>query len=103
MIQWKITRVAADGDAIIDCHYTAWITDGVNKVETEGNWYFSDTTVKKPFSEITEQDIVDLIKKESCKDNACIIESRLVEQLESLNNDKNKHLPWLPPIFTLGA
>lgn len=103
MIRWKINKLSAEGDVVTHAHYSVSITDGINTVETEGNWFFSDTTVKKPFAEVNEQDIVDLIKKETTNNNVCAIEFRLSEQLEALKNNSNQHLPWLPPIFKLGV
>ena len=98
MINWKITRVSAEGDVIIDCHYMAWAIQEIGRVETEGNWTFSDKTVEKPFSEVTEKDIIAKLIKESSQDGVSIIESRLIEQLQSIN--KGQHLPWLPAVFT---
>jgi hypothetical protein len=100
MIGWKITRITADGDVILDCHYVAFVNIGSDEVKTEGNWTFSDKIVLKPLAEMTEQDVIDKIRKESTINNECIIESRLMEQLEK---PKNQHLPWLPPVFTIGA
>jgi hypothetical protein len=100
MITWKITRLSSEGNALKDCHYVVWVNDGTNRVETQGNWTFSDRTVTKPFSEITEEDVVDLIKKETTQNDVCIIESRLMDQLQSVENSNDKHLPWLPAVFT---
>lgn len=100
MFNWKINRIGTRDELITDVNYTVYCLDGENKVATEGNWTFSDQILKKPFSEVTEEDIVSWIEKESTQDNVCVIKSRLQEQMKALNDDKNAHFPWLPEVFT---
>lgn len=97
MFDWKITRLSLENDELIDCHYMVSVSDGTNTVKTEGNWEFSNKILDKPFNELTEQDVIDRIKQESCFNGLNIIESRLQEQLQNMS--KNQHLPWLPAIF----
>jgi hypothetical protein len=97
---WKILEISADGDVITHAkyHVTA-MDDSDNKVETEGNWWFSDKIVKKPFNEVTESDVAEWIEKETTQDGVNLIKSRLEEQLASLKGNGVVVAPWLPQIF----
>jgi len=97
MSSWKINRVMAEDGLITACHYTVSVSDGTNTVETEGNWTFSNKTFVKEFFDVTEQDIIDWLKKEASNNGVCIIESRLLEQLQTIDNEQN--LPWKPAVF----
>lgn len=99
---WKILEIVAEDEIITSAkyHITASDDEAKFKVETEGNWYFNNK-FDKPYLEITEQDVIDLILKESIKDGLNIIESRLDEQLAYLANNQVKSVaPWLPQTFT---
>ena len=99
--KWKILEVSADGELITHAkyHVTAQTEDG-DKVETEGNWWFSDKILKKPFLEVTEDDVAAWIEAETTKDGINLIKSRLEEQLASLQKNRVVVAPWLPQIFT---
>jgi len=99
---WKILEVTAKDEKITSAKYHVIINDELNtlSVETEGNWYFNGV-FDKLYADITEQDVIDLIKKEAIKDGLNIIESRLDEQLGYLaNNVAETPAPWLPQVFT---
>ena len=99
---WTITEVSSEDDVILHAkyHVVALDEDSSLTVETEGNWYFNNK-FNKPYLEITEQDVIDLIRKEAIKDGLNIIESRLDEQLEYLvDNIAKTPAPWLPQTFT---
>jgi hypothetical protein len=60
---WKILEISADGELITHAKYHVTAVDeSDNKVETEGNWTFSDKIVKKSFNEITESDVAEWIE-----------------------------------------
>ena len=68
-------------------------------VETEGNWSFGDPVLRKPFAEVTEEDVIAWVKADSIREGKNIIESRLEEQVIAL--EKQKVIPpWLPQVFT---
>ena len=99
---WKILDVIAENEVIVAAKYHVKANDNEAKfeVETEGNWYFNNK-FDKPYLEITEQDVIDLIRKEAIKDGLNIIESRLEEQLNYLADNQVKSVaPWLPQTFT---
>ena len=99
---WKILDIVAEDEVIISAkyHVTASDDEANFKVETEGNWYFNNK-FNKDYLEITEQDVIDLILKETIKDGLNIIESRLDEQLVYLADNQVKSVaPWLPQTFT---
>ena len=99
---WKILDIVAEDEVIISAkyHVTASDDEANFKVETVGNWYFNNK-FNKDYLEITEQDVIDLILKETIKDGLNIIESRLDEQLAYLADNQVKSVaPWLPQTFT---
>jgi hypothetical protein len=101
MFDWKITNITVVDDVITHAHYVCKLINEPFEVSTEGNWYFSDKIIKKPFEQVKEQDIADWIEKESMKNNVSTIKLRLEEQMEDLRNKKSVALPWLPKTFTL--
>jgi len=97
---WKILEISADDDLITHAKYfvTAEADTG-EKVETEGNWWFSDKILKTPFHEVTEADVASWIENETTKDGINLIKSRLEEQLASLQENRVVVAPWLPQKF----
>lgn len=97
---WKILEVSAADDIITHAkyHVTAEAETG-EKVETEGNWWFSDKILKKPFSEVTEADVASWVENETTQNGINLIKSRLEEQLASLTGNGVVVAPWLPQKF----
>ena len=100
---WKITEVSSEDDVILHAkyHVVALDEDSSLTVETEGNWWFSDKIVKKPFSEVTEQDIASWIEKEATQDDICSIKSALDNQIANLKSGLKSSLPWKPSTFQI--
>ena len=98
---WKILEISADGELITHAkyHVTAEADTG-EKVESEGNWWFSEKILKKPFAEITEADVALWIENETTQNGVNPIKSRLEEQLASIKGNRVVVAPWLPQIFT---
>ena len=71
---WTILDIVEEKEVIISAKYHVIVKDelGELSVETEGNWYFNNK-FNKPYLEITEQDVIDLIRKEAIKDSLNII------------------------------
>jgi hypothetical protein len=101
MIIWRIKEIKAKDGLITEALYHVEITDESNKVETEGWWTFGSATIKKPFAEIVEDDVIDWIKADTTQEGKNIIESNLEEQLLRLENKKVTP-PWFSQVFTLG-
>ena len=99
MFDWKILELESQDGTILKAKYLLSATDGKNTVTTEGFWTFSDKIVKKPFSEVTEQDVASWIELETTTNGVCHIKSNLEKQLEYLAQESNKQLPWKP--FTI--
>lgn len=97
---WKILEISAADELITHAKYHVTVQDGEFSVETEGNWWFSDKILKKPFVEVTEDDVISWIEKETTQSEVNIIKSRLVEQLATLQSQKKVVAPWLPQVFT---
>ena len=97
---WKILEISASDDLITHAkyHVTAEADTG-EKVETEGNWWFSDKILKKPFGEVTETDVASWIENETTQNGINLIKSRLEEQLASLQENRIVVAPWLPQKF----
>jgi hypothetical protein len=100
LFTWKILEISAADELITHAKYRVAAQDGELVVETEGNWWFSDKILKKPFPEVTEDDVISWIEKETTQSGVNIIKSRLVEQLATLQSQKKVVAPWLPQVFT---
>jgi len=96
---WKILDISANGDLITHAKYKVELSYKDQIVETEGNWWFSDKIVKKPFDQVQEQDIAQWIEKESIQDGVSMIKSGLDKQIASLKSSNKSYLPWNPPVF----
>lgn len=99
---WSIEEITAENEIITSAKYRvlAKTQDESQSVETEGNWFFNGK-INKSYADITEQDVIELIKKESVVDGINIIESRLDEQLDYLAKVSVKTpAPWQPQVFT---
>jgi len=99
-MNWKILEIHSSNDLIVSARYFCSATDQINTVETEGWWNFNEPTLKTPFSDVTEEMVIEWVKAETTKDGANMIESRLTEQLTALEAQKKVIAPWLPQIFT---
>jgi hypothetical protein len=97
---WKILEIYADGDLITSAKYNCSISDGDNKVETEGYWSFDEPKLNVPFLEVTEEMVAKWVEDSSTIDGINIIKSRLQEQLQTLTK-KPVVAPWLPQTFTI--
>jgi len=91
-MDWKILDIEAKDGVITSAKY--YVSNG--KVDTEGNWYFTEGG-SHPFDQVTEEMVIGWIKAETMKDGKNIIESRLEEQLEQ---PARAVPPWLPQTFT---
>lgn len=98
---WKILEVFANNGVITHAKYFVTATNENFTVETEGNWFFSDLTVKFPIAEIGQDQLAKWIEEDSIRDGESSIITRLKEQLETLKQSNKVPLPWLPPVFTL--
>jgi len=97
---WKILEIKADGEVITQAKYFVTAQDSDNTVETEGYWVFKDQSLEKPFAEVTEQDVIEWIFKETTQFGQNFIESRLEEQLASMSGNRVVVAPWMPQIYT---
>ena len=95
---WKILEVAADGEVITYAKYQVTAENEGQTVTTEGNWWFKDLTLVKPFAEVTEDDVCKWIEEETTVLGINSIKSALEEQLASKN--RVVVAPWLPQIYT---
>jgi len=96
---WKIHDIDATDGLITNVKYSVVAQEIDTVVETEGYWRFGDPVLRKPFDEVTEQDVIAWVKADSIREGKNIIESRLEEQVVAL--EKQKVIPpWLPQVFT---
>ena len=98
--KWEIPELNAEGELITHAKYHVILTNGKNTVETEGNWWFANPTLKVSFSDVTEEMVASWIEQETMKDGINLIKSRLEEQLNELNKQDSVVAPWLPQVFT---
>ena len=96
---WKIHDIDAADGLITEVKYSVVATELDTSVETEGYWKFGDPVLRKPFEEVTEEDVIAWVRADSMQNGVNIIESRLEEQVIAL--EKQKVIPpWLPQVFT---
>jgi DUF971 family protein len=100
MFTWKIIKITANGELITHAFYNALANDGEQTVSVEGNHWFSDQTIKIPFDDVKEQDIIDWIRLETSVGEDNLIELDLKNQLKALKLEE-VDLPWLPKKFRL--
>jgi hypothetical protein len=98
--EWKILELSANEGQITSAKYHCKANDGDVFVETEGNWKFEKGETSIPFEQVTEDLVVQWIEDSSVVDGKCVIKSRLVEQLQTLQKQNVVVAPWLPQIFT---
>ena len=98
--KWSILDISAIDGLITHSKYKVSLSDQDQIVETEGNWWFANPTLKIPFSDITEEMVASWIEQETMKDGINLIKSRLEEQLNELNKQNTVIAPWLPQVFT---
>jgi len=98
----KILGIQAnDLGQITSARYLFSLSDGVNTVESEGNWFFEPQESGVPLGNVTEEMIVKWIVDATTQYGANTIESRLKDQLSSLSASKSVNLPWKQPTFTI--
>ena len=100
--KWTILEVSSEEGLITHAKYHVVASDETNSVETEGNWYFSDKIIKIPYEDVTEQDIIEWVEKETTQDGNNLIKSNLDKQLEALKSQTETQLPWIQT-FTPGS
>lgn len=100
---WKILDISAEDDLITHAkyHVTATSDDQQTVIESEGNWWFSDKILKKPFNQVTEGDVAKWIENEATVDGKCSILEALDKQINSLKIDKKVSMPWKPQTFKI--
>jgi hypothetical protein len=98
IFQWKIIDVLSEESAITQVKYSVTATDNDKSVSTEGYWTFLDKE-HQIYEQTNEKDVISWIKAESVKDDVCIIEDNLKNQLNSMQTIIKK--PWVVPTFTV--
>ena len=98
---WKILELSAKNEIITSAKYFCALEEDGLRVETEGNWKFRDPEGEMvPYSEVTEQMVIDWINQEAIRDGKNLITSRLEEQLSALQDQTPVVAPWLPQVYT---
>jgi hypothetical protein len=97
---WDIKDISAIDGLITQVRYYVSASQGSYNVDTEGCWEFRDPKMVVPFNEVTKEMIVEWVKGQTMQDGQNMVESRLLEQIESLKETQKINLPWLPQVFT---
>lgn len=99
--KWEILGIESpDGNLITQAKYKASLIDDETIIETEGNWWFNDLSIKTPYDKVTEEMVISWIKQETTQNDVNSVESRLKEQFDSLSAANTVVAPWLPQVFT---
>lgn len=93
---WKIEGVKDKNGLITQAKYCCRADKKKLCVATEGTWFFKDLKLVVPYAEVTEEMVIAWIKAESNNE----IETRLAEQIASLESETAPSLPWAPQVFT---
>ena len=96
---WKILEVKAADGLITEAKYHVKVVDGDYSVDTEGFWRLGDPVLTKPYSEVTEEDVIAWVKEDATQHGENIIESRLAQQLANMEQ-KTVLPPWVAQVFT---
>jgi hypothetical protein len=96
---WKISEIKAKDGLITQVRYHVTAEENGFSVDTEGYWNFGDPVLRKPFDQVTEQDVIDWVKQDAVQHGENVIESRLAEQLANMEH-KTVLPPWVPQVFT---
>lgn len=96
---WKILDVTVKDEVIVHAKYYCKLSNGEVFVETEGNAY-GDLSIGIPYKDVTEQNIIDSVKKLYMQDDVNLIELNLQEQLTNLQKEAVSP-PWHVPTFKL--
>lgn len=96
-MQWKVTDLHVENGKVVSAKYHVLHRDGDQSVESEGYWHFKEFG-DIAFESLTEEIVVDWIKKASMQDGVSTIESALEKQITPVQKVAP---PWLPPTFTV--
>lgn len=93
LFEWKILEITANDEQITHARYKVTASNGDLKVESEGNAY-ADFSFGIKYSEITENNVINIIKNLYTKDGINLIESNLEHQLQVLSKQDSTTPPW---------
>ena len=94
---WEILSIKANDEGLItQAQYHARVSEDDAAVETEGTWFFKGQRLVVPFTNVTEDMVVNWIKTESDG----LIEKRMAQQLKNVVTKSETPLPWKPQVFT---
>lgn len=97
--EWKILDVTVKDEVIVHARYKCKLTSEETVIESEGNAH-GELSVGIPYKDITEQNIIDAVKKLYIQDDTNLIELNLKKQLENIK--KSSVLPpWHIETFNL--
>jgi len=95
-MDWKITNIEQTNGLITHADFFVSLTDGKNTVETQGTHTFANPSLKTPFDEVKEQNVIDWIIEETSQDGINLIQSNLEKQLVQ---KEKVDLPWVFKTF----
>lgn len=82
--EWKILETTVEDEKITHVKYYVSAVEGEKKVETEGNAY-ADFSFGINFEEITEQNVISVLKNLYVQGESNLIELNLKKQLANLS------------------
>jgi hypothetical protein len=97
--EWKILDVTVKDDVIVHAKYSCKLTYGDLSVSTEGNAY-GDLSFAIPYKDVTEQNIIDSVKKLYIQGDSNLIELNLQKQLKNVQIEPVSP-PWHVETFKL--
>ena len=92
---WKILEVFAKNEVITGAKYHLIGTDNEISIETEGYWYFDCPVSTIPYSEVTEEMLIEWIETDAMRDGQNHIKLGIENQINDLKNHQSAVAPWL--------
>ena len=92
---WKVLDIYADSEGkLSEIRYHLTLTDGDDKVETEG--YYRFNAPQQIFPELTENQVIFALENDGSQDFVAAIKSCLEEQMAAIKNNSGPiRAPWL--------
>jgi len=97
---WRILGLYSKDELITGIKYLCTGFDGKMSIDSEGTIYFTDPELDIPFAEVTEQQCIEWLEKETDRDGQSHIKTGIQKQFEALEH-KEAGLPWKPSTFKM--
>ena len=99
-MNWKITDLVIEGNALLGAYYFVSLSDDQNTVESQGLCTFSEPHIDLPINNLEERLVIRWVEDECSKNTTNNLKLNLEKQLIALKAEKIS-LPWVKPTFKI--